>query len=445
MGRASLLAAALGLLTSGCSLLFGDVEKTECRTDDDCPPLEICREQTLCVEGVRDLDLDRGPVDVGPEAMPDEGPETTPDAMPDAIADAMPDAVPDADPGVLVFGALADCFDGSPGGSFEPDGPPVGALHVPRAACTPFARLWTARAEDGVELAWDLDGDGTSEGRFGLDGRYAVGEGVVFAPGRRGPDGRRVLVRVDLRTLEETAVRPGPVDHRDPVVARGRLAFVEAVAGQPSGIVVVETGDDAELVEWDCAVAGRAQWGPALGPGYVAWFEQPVGSRRTRLVVLDDRICAIDSPRRQKTLDAALPTDARLFATETGLVWLEPRTDAPGNLIRRWRFDDPAADVETLYLEDRALRVDPARAPVEGGNPIELVAHGHRLGVVSYLPVGGLRYVLSVVDFTAPRERAVTAVLHDGDARAPWLSASYLLWAEPDRLGNWRVAYEELD
>ncbi len=429
------LVAALAVCLGGCSLIFGDVDKGECAVDDDCPSGEWCPDGHRCVVGQRE------------EPEPDAF-EPEPDAFepePDAAPDAVPDQGPDADPTVVPFGSGADCFDGEEEGTFEPEQPSTGDLHVPRSACTPYARLWTAATPDALQLAWDTSGDGISEGRVRIDGRYAMGEGVVYLPRRLGADDRRQLVRVDLAGATESPVRVGAFDQWDPAYHAGRVAFVETVGASPPGVVVVEERDDGADRARECGAPDRAQWGPVLGPGFVAWFEQPVGSRRTRVVVLEGPSCEPDTPRRARTLDSALPPDARLVATDDGLLWIEPRPEPPGNHIRRWRFADPRAELESLYLEGRRLSIDPEQAPRADANPVELAAHGHRLAVVSYLASGGVRYALHHVDFTAPAASAVTRAPTDRDARAPWLSQTYLLWAEPAGFGDWRVAYARLE
>lgn len=440
LGLALLLAGGVG----GCSLIFGDVDKVECRVDEDCFDDEICPPSGVCVVGERLLPPDRG-FEPEPDAELDLGPDLAVE-MPDAEVDLAVDAgpIPDADPATVAF-AEGDCFEGREQGTFDPADPPVGDLHVPTPACTPFARLWTARTDDGVELAWDLDGDAVAEGRLPVGGGFAVGAGVAFAPSVRDGDGLRSMLRVGLRDGEVAPVRVGPFDQRTPSWAAGRLAFVETVGGRPPGVIIIDDVGGEAPTEWDCALPGVSQWGPVAADRYTAWFEQPVGSRRTRVVVLDGPLCDEQTARRVEVLDGAVATDARLWAVDDGLVWLQPKVDGPGNHLRRWRFADPGARVETLYLDGRRLRVDPVRPPAAGPNPVELVAAGHRLAVVGYAPDAARRYVLDTVDLAVDRERAVTRAGQGDDARAPWLSASYLLWAEADRLGIWRMAYERLD
>lgn len=443
MGRLAALMAA-GLVSGGCSLLFGDVSKSECRIPADCPPGEVCVDAWRCRPA--GALPDHGPE---PEPVPDPDadldaappPDATPpvDLGPDVEVDASRDLGPDAEPERVPFGLEGDCFGGARDGLLDLDDPPLGAAHAPRPACTPHAVLWTVLDEGEVTLAWDTDGDGRAEGTAPLDGRYAVGGGALFAPRFDGETVR--VVRIDPISGAEAALRTASDDHRDPVYHGGRVALVETLPGRPTSVAIVDETPGGPTRELSCARDGHRQWGPALGEGFVGWLEQPLGGRRTRVVVLDGPLCFAETARRELVLPVQLDDEARLFAIDGGVVWLEPREDDRGDRLRRWRFTDPRAVPETLAIVGGRLVADPAE-PAPGPNPVELDARGRHLALVAYRAGNAqIRFALYRIDLATGQAEVVRQA---GDAHAPWLSATYLTWAQTYLDGTWSVAYERL-
>ncbi|MCB9551176.1 MAG: hypothetical protein H6705_04695 [Myxococcales bacterium] len=427
-------ALVLALLAplAGCTLILGDVDRRECRFDADCPGAERCTVAGRCVAFV-EPDA-RIHADAAPDPEPDVGIDAELDATTDAEADAGdagPDAAVDAGTDAIAPFGDGDCFGDAVQGAFTPVAPPPGPLHVPQVDCTPWARLWTAERDDGLVFAWDADGDGEAEGQLpmAIGGRFAAdGDQVALPrpnPGEPGmPDN---IWRVDLRTGEGLFVVPGLARQREPVRAPGRTAFIARGTGGVDGVVVHLDGVDEYS---ECGQPDRRQWGVAAGPGWTAWFEQRLGSRRPRLVVVGET-CDDGAPRRERLLAREIGEETRLHATDDGVVWLQASEDGRNNLIWRWRF--------------RVAGAEPAALGPVGldGNPVELVARGHRAAVVTYLPGRNPLFDLDLVDLD---RLALRLVGQEGDARRPALSGRYVLWADKGNLQDlWSLRYERLE
>lgn len=429
-------ALALGLAISasaGCTLIFGDVTRGECTEHDDCFTGEVCGLRGRCVPA---------PPDLGPEVELDlavgaDAQDATPDAEADAElpldmapADIAVDAAIDQSVGPPPpFGPAGDCFAGGLGGQFTPDTPPTGALHAPQVGCTPYARLWTAADPlEGLSLAWDVDGDAASAPEDRLDmadgGAFEARGGVVVLP-RLNPAEQVVNIwRHDLRTGEGLFVVPSTSAQGAAARAHGRTAFVQSTPGAPDRVRVHFDSDDSFI---DCGRPDRRQWGVAVGAGWTAWFEQRVGSRRARLVVLSSRDCA-DPARRERLLTGEVAPDARLHSTDQGVVWLQVAEDGRFNQLHRWRFLVPGADLEPI---------EPQLA--EAGNPIELATRGRRMALVSYRPARP-SFVIDLVDLDSLMGQPIGA---PGVLRRPALSDAYVVWAAQTS-GRWEIRYEQL-
>lgn len=416
------LALGLALATGGCSLLFDDeAGRAECNLDSDClspireqcdpvsrrcvpRPVTVGTDADLPAEDAR-APADARPVDMAPGdlAPPDLGPL---DATP---ADAAP--APDAEPPPAF-----DCFDGTPDGRLAQ--PTAIQGRVPWAFCTPAALAWTLPDAEGVALwRWRADGPPEVIARLPADVQPVVSADALYHVTPNPEVGATPnLRRVDLLDGAADFVLPRAGAQGQPAVYAEDLAFVQRNSGRDTVVVIRPA-----LGRVDCRAPLTNQWGPALGPDWVAWFERS-DAGRVEVVIARDVAC---QDRVAVPLRTAPPETAQLVAAGRRLYWLQPAADGRQHL---WRLDRDDLASPAVDLDADA-----------GTHRVSLSGAGGWIATTRYVPG---RYVVEALAASDERRRVTTP--NPTSARHPTLGGGHLLWAEQDGSGRWTLHHQPL-
>jgi hypothetical protein len=321
---------------------------------------------------------------------------------------------------------LADCFAGEEAGELASLSDQ--STHVPRSVCASHVVAWTEEVDGDLHLRFH-DTEALESVRLGPvvmpDTRLVAERDVLLLSAAHPRFGVPNIHRWTPGDDEPTALQPRNAVQTQPARLHGLSAFVEQ--GDTVRHVRLHFDDSLEG-DIDCIRGNRHQWGVALGPDYVAFFERNVGSRRTDLVVTRGWRCD-DASRVVLPLPGRVADDARLAAGETRLFWIA---------------SDPNTRLRALWGVHRADLVRGAQIHDPPGfetlNPVDVAARGKWLAVVNYQPGG---YRLDLFDLDAGRQRILPN--SGSNALDPSFSDSYLLWAEQAAAQPWEVRYARLD
>ncbi len=432
------LALALALLPlAGCLELVGGSDGRECDTNEHCPLRLVCDPAAgRCVEGERpELDWEPLPDEDARirDAMvsADAGGDGSGDASDlgvDAVVDAAPDLGPDvAPPPEGPYGEPEDCFAMVASDTLAEM--PPGSTHVPRAFCTSHLLAWTAEVDGAVRLLFHAGGDHTETPDEGPevvpDTRIAADRDVVLMTSINPRHEKPNIQRVDLRTGDAEFLQPRNASQSQPARTHGLSAFVEQ--GDTTRQVRLHFDDPLEG-DLPCIRGGKHQWGVALGPDWVAFFERSAASRRTDLVVTRGHRCD-DGARVTLPLPGTVDDEERLVVAGDRLLWVA---------------GDPQTRERAVWSVSRhalAAGAQPLALPVEGPlRPVDIAARGDWLAVVSYRPGG---YRLDVFDLDSGEQKFLPNSA--GNALWPSFSNSYLLWAEQSAAQPWEVRFARLE
>ncbi|MBU0552924.1 hypothetical protein KKB55_17710 [Myxococcota bacterium] len=440
----------------GCEI-FIDVNNggVECEDHAGCPEGESCFGGRCATSGVMPKgddgllikDMFRpSPFDWGepPDAAdaaprPDDGVDL--DAALDATLDATPsDVGPTFDFNVAPDAASGDfgeggegCFEGASGVLQEVQGR---GAHIPWAFCTPQLLLWTEQLP-GAELILPRYQTGPDQQPSPLsDSPASILGGLVVEGGRALWEARHPARQGRAQIYTLTATRddwltgiPSATqgDQRQPALATGLVGYVERTRpemGEAIERVVLqpEGGQAIDCQAFTLMADQQHQWGLAINPRGVFFFERRLGSAQTRLIISRDRACG---DRVEVPLSGRPDEQARIYAGDQHLAWLERDAEGFARIM--------TLDLRALSEGEAALR------PLGLTSPVELHARGRWLAAVRFQPEG---YHLQLIDLEAP-EAVHPLPPSSGSRRHPRLSDHHLIWAEQGPL-SWEVHYARL-
>ncbi len=396
-------------LLAGCRELIGAENGSECTIDDHCPQHLGCDEvKGRCVEGAREPDPDFGLPDAHRlDAVPDAA-ESAPDVQRADIGAT--DAGPPPFPGGACFTEVAGRI-------------PLGSRpsHVPSVHCSEQAVVWTERIDGALRLYWMADGD-PQEGPQTTDAASVEVSGkiAVFLAQVEGT-GPPVVHELNLETGTSRPLGGGGA-HSEPTRIDGVTAYVERGNTSDRHVIVHLDLRRPDLVDTiDCWREGVDQWGPVLGPNWLAFFERPSGTAWSRLVVVDGWDCS--AATRVTTPVGSGALSARLVRTNDQLWWLERQPSGLNVLMTASRTAIGGFGPSTLIE----------------GNAIELAGRGEWLAATVFSPARHLMKVRNVVT-----RRALSLGYHSGNARHPAFSGAFVVWAEQASTAAWELLYERL-